>query len=133
VARSIAAIAQPLPPGLKSALSAASSSTPPKPTASPEVRQAPSLSPSHRAPINAVKIGTVALRMDASPAVIDSMAQAISTKGSAELNTPISAMPVACWRSTPCCPRRISKGARQSAATATRNQISGTGPKAGAA
>lgn len=118
---------------MKSALSVASSATPDRPVTRPATRPAPRRSCSQTAPISAVRIGTVAFRIEASPAVIDSVAQAISTNGIALLNRPITVTCPRRARSTPTWPRHSSSGSRQALAIATRSHISGSTPKAGAA
>ena len=81
-------MAQPEPPGLKLALSHASHSTPAKPIARPSTREGVNRSFSQIHAISAPHSGVDALKIDDSPAVIDSAAKLKHRKGSAEFRMP---------------------------------------------
>src|SRR5659263_306081 len=75
--------------GLKLALSQASNATPAKPMISPSTREALGLSFSQAHAISAPNMGTVALRMAASPVLMDSSANEKQANGTPELSRPI--------------------------------------------
>ena len=86
-------------PGWKLVLPQASMATPTKPITSPSVREAPGRSPSQSQATTAPNSGTVALRMDVSPVLMDSSAKLNSANGRAELVMPQNSTGFQCWRS----------------------------------
>ena len=114
------------------ALSQASHTTPAKPMARPNAREAVSLSFSHSHAISAPNSGVVALNIDDSPPVIASTARPKQTNGTAELVMPTSRIGFQCTRRAPSWPRQASSGSRNAAAPATRTKASATGPNSAA-
>ena len=101
--------------------------------ARPAARHWVSRSPNHSHATTAAHSGAVALTIEAKPAVSESSAQAINTKGNAELRMPTTVSGQACSISSRHCPRQMMIGSKNRAANSTRMKISPTGPKSGAA
>ena len=133
MALNIATIAQPEPPDLKSALSKANNITPIKPISKPNHCEPVKRSRNHHTPIKAVKIGVVAFKIEAKPAVMDNNDHAIKTKGIAALNTPTNNIAPACCHNNLTCLCQINRGSNNNDEIATRNQIIGKTPNSGAA